>query len=133
MSFKQLCEVLESEIQSSYMEGVTLEKAEKLAGQFLHAQMRVSEEIKKSSLDARMRKSGVKAVKAAVYSEACSKSDKKPTESALEHTLNSSGLVSAEQEAFDRAEVDCEELERYYNIFREAHIYFRGIAKGKFE
>jgi hypothetical protein len=133
MKFEALCKSLEEKIQKSYEEGVTLEDAEKLAGEFLYAQIQVSSELKKSDLDSRMRKSGVKAIKAAIYSEACSKSDKKPTESALEHILNLNELVQGEQEALDNAEASRDELSRYYSIFQNAHIHFRGIAKGKFE
>lgn len=132
MTFKELCESLEQKIKASYESGTTIEEAEKLAAEFLGAQMRVSTELATSDLDSRMRKSGVKAIRAAVYTDACSKSDKKPTESALDHILNINDLVQGEQLEFDRAEVRRDELERYYNIFREGHIYFRGIAKGGF-
>lgn len=133
MNFSKLCQQLEAKIQQSYSEGVTLEDAESLAAEFLFAQMQVSNELKKADLDSRMRKSGVKAVKAAIYTEAVSKADKKPTEGALEHLINSNELVQGEQEALDKAEVEKDDLTRYYNIFREAHIYYRGIAKGKFD
>lgn len=131
--FQKLCRQLESKIQASYEEGVTVTDAEKLAGEFLKAQMSVSNELKVSDLDSRMRKSGLKAVRAAVYMKACSESDKKPTENALENILNTNELVQSEQDSLDKAEVERDDLKRYYDIFREAHIYFRGIAKGKFE
>lgn len=133
MKFTELCKHLEAKIQSSYEEGVTIEDAEKLAGEFLRAQMTVSNELKASDLDSRMRKSGLKAVRAAVYTDACSKADKKPTESALENILNLDDMVQKEQDALDKAEVERDSLKRYYDIFREAHIHFRGIAKGKFD
>lgn len=133
MSFSQICKKLEYKIRATYEEGITLEEAEKLAGEFLVAQMSVSEELKTSDLDSRMRKSGCKAVRAAVYMDACAKSDKKPTEAALESILNTNEIVQTEQDALDKAEVERDNLKRYYDIFREAHIHFRGIAKGKFE
>jgi len=40
------------------------------------------------------------------------------------------GDVGNEQDALDKAEVEKDELTRIYNIFKEAHVYFRGIAKG---
>lgn len=132
MDFKKFCISLEAKIKSSYEEGVTLEAAEKLAGEFLRAQMVLSNELKVSDLDSRMRKSGLKAVRAAVYMKACSESDKKPTENALENILNTNEMVQNEQDALDKAEVERDDLKRYYDIFREAHIYFRGIAKGNF-
>ena len=133
MSFEEFCESLSNKIVNAYEGNITIDDAEKLAAEFLYAQMRVSAELKKHDLDARMRKSGLKAVKAAVYTEACSKADKKPTESMLEHMINMHELVSNEQNELDKAEVDRDGLERYYNVFREAHLYFRGIAKGRFE
>lgn len=133
MNFKNLCETLENKIQSAYTSGTTLDEAEKLAGEFLYAQLKVSEELKLADLDSRMRKSGLKAVKATVYMEACSKTDKKPTETQLEHILNTNSLVQAEQESLDTSEVSRDSLERYYDIFREAHVHFRQLSKGKFE
>ena len=62
MSFKQLCQDLEQEIQTSYEQGVSMVDAERLAGKFLAAQIKVSDELKKSDLDARLRKSGVKSI-----------------------------------------------------------------------
>lgn len=132
MKFEQMCKNLENKIKSSYEEGVTIETAEKLAGEFLVAQMKVSEELKVFDLDSRMRKSGVKAVRAAVYMKACSESDKKPTENMLENTLNTNELVQTEQDSLDKSEVERDSLKRYYDIFREAHIFFRGVAKGNF-
>lgn len=132
MNFKEFCQKLENKIQNSYENGTTLEEAEKLAGEFLKAQMTVSNELQIADLDSRMRKSGVKAVRAAVYTKACAESDKKPTENALENIINTNELVQTEQDALDKAEVDRDSLKRYYDIFREAHIFFRGVAKGNF-
>ena len=125
--------MLQAKIQGAYEEGVTLDQAEKLAGEFLYAQLQVSSELKKADLDSRMRKTGVKAVRAAIYMDASTKSEKKPTEATLSALVDMHEVVQTEQEAFDKAEVEKDELIRLYNVFREAHVYFRGIAKGKFE
>jgi hypothetical protein len=127
-----LCKLLEGKIQAAYEEGVTLETAERLASEFLFAQLRVSAELKKADLDARMRKSGVKSIRGAIYHDIVSKADKKPTEGAIEHLLNTEELVQGEQKDLDIAEVERNSLERYYEVFGNAHIHFRGIAKGKF-
>lgn len=132
MKLENQIKELENKIKNTYTQGTTTEEAEKLAAEFLHAQMLISAELATVDLDARMKKSGVKAVKAAVYIEACSKSDKKPTESALEHTISLNEAVQVEQDKLDIAEVDRDNLTRYYNIFRDGHIYYRGIAKGSF-
>lgn len=131
-SFKDWCEELEKEIVDSYTEILTTDKAESLAGKFLHAQLIVSQELKKADLDARMRKSGLKAIQAAVYLTETQGKDKKPTEAALQHTINTTEAVNSEQDKFDSAEVDRNELERYYNIFTNAHIFYRGVSKGRF-
>lgn len=131
-TFKSMCESLEKEIQDSYTNGVTVVEAERLAGNFLHAQIKVSEELKSLDLDARMRKSGVKAVRAAIYMEAATKTDKKPSDVLLEATVNMNELVQGEQDSLDKAEVERDHLERYYNIFQQAHLHFRNIAKGTF-
>lgn len=132
-SFKKLCADLESMIIGSYEMGVTLDEAEKLAGRFLQAQIQVSDELKKADLDSRMRKAGLKAIKAAVYMSAATTPEKKPTEAALAAIVDCDSSVVDAQNELDSAEVERDSLERYYNIFREAHIYYRGISKGKFE
>lgn len=133
MSLEELCESLQNTIINSYGEGLTLDESEKFAAKLLHAQMQVSSELQSVDLDARMRKNGLKAVKAAVYTEAISKLDKKPTEAQLEHMINMNKLVSDEQDAYDVAEAKKANLERYFNIFKDAHVYYRQLAKGRFE
>lgn len=133
MKFKQFCDSLEVKIIAAYEQGVSLEDAEKLASEFLHGMLQVSSELKKADLNSRMRKSGNKAIRAAVYTDICAKSEKKPTESALDHLINMNDLVNKEQDALDTAEVERDELERYYDIFLNAHIHYRGTARGKFD
>jgi hypothetical protein len=131
--FTVYCKELETDIQHAYESAVTLDEAERLAAKFLGAQMQVSARLRTVDLDRRMRKRGLKAVRAAVRTEEIKKYDKKPTESALEDALALNEMVTGEESAFDEAEVNTEELERLYDVFHEAHVYYRGIAKGKFE
>jgi hypothetical protein len=132
MNFKEFCQKLEDKIQSTYTVGVTMEQAEHLAAEFLHAQMTVSKQLKSADLDSRMRKTGVKAVRAAIYMEASTKGDKKPTEAALAATVDMNEVVQSEQNEFDKSEVERNDLDRLYSVFQNAHIYYRGIAKGTF-
>lgn len=132
MNFKEFCETLERKIQESYTNGITMQEAERLAGEFLTAQIRVSEELKSSDLDSRMKKSGLKSIKAAIYLDIVQKADKKPTETQIASMVDSNELVTGEQTGFDEAEVNRDALERYYQIFREAHIFYRSVAKGNF-
>ena len=130
MSLLGQFEGLIADIQKSYEEGVTVEEAERLAGKFLHAQIMVSEELRKADLDARMRKSGVKAVRAAVYMSNATKSEKKPSDTYLEAIINMDEIVIGEQKALDEAEVLVDQLKTHLSVFKEAHIHFRSIAKG---
>lgn len=125
---------LEKEIQSIYESGITMSDAEALAAKFLHAQIQVSTELKEADLNSRMRKSGLKAIRAAIYLKACGNSDtgKKPTEAFLEAVISTDELVSSEQDAYDTSEVLKAELERYYDILGNGHIFARSVAKGSF-
>lgn len=128
----KLVEDLEAIIEASYSDGITLEEAERLAGRFLHAQLQASKELRNADLDSRMRKSGLKAVKAAVYTDTCTKTEKKPTEAAIEAIINSNDLVNGEQTELDKAEVNRDELARTYSVFQAAHVHFRQMSKGVF-
>lgn len=132
MKFKDFCSNLENKIQTEFTHGVTAEEAEKLAAEFLHAQMIVSTELSKADLDSRMKKSGVKAIRAAIYLDIVHKSDKRPTEAHTTALVDTNDLVITEQTSFDTAEVLRNELERYYNIFINAHFHYRGLAKGNY-
>lgn len=131
--FIAFCEVLTEAIKSAYEEGITLDEAEKLAGKFLYAQIETSKELQRADLDARMRKSGTKAVKAAIYMEHATATDKKPSDVMLQAQVDRNDLVIGEQQRLDEAEVDRDALQNYMNIFKEAHIHFRSISKGRFE
>jgi len=120
---------LEEDIKKAYESDISITEATSLAAKFLHAQMVVSMELSKTDLDARMKKSGVKAIRAAIYMAEVQKADKKPSDTMLANIVDMSDIVKSEQEAHDKAEVDKAELERLYDIFLNAHIFFRGLAK----
>lgn len=131
--FTELCEKLKSIIEATYNEGVTIPEAEKHAARFLAVQMELSERLASADLDARMKKAGNKAVRAAVYLEEATKGEKKPSDTFLEAIVSKSKIVNDAQNSLDEAEVTRDALQNYFNIFREAHIYYRGVAKGRFE
>lgn len=120
-------------VDQAYNEGVTMEAAERYAARFLSAQLHVAEELAQMDLDARMKKNGLKAIKSSVYMAAATATEKKPSEGFLENTVNLDPLVSNAQERFDTSDSRKESLSLYLGIFKDAHIYFRGIAKGRFE
>jgi len=133
LTFEEQLKVLEDKIKNTYEQGVTLEEAERLAAEFLHAQLVVSTELAKKDLDARMKKSGNKAIRAAVYLSIVEGSEKKPTESHISATIETNEQVSSQQDLTDTAEAEVAELERVYNVFGNAHIFYRNVARGKFE
>lgn len=124
---------LEEIIISSYESGVTLSEAETLAARFLYAQMQCASSLRQLDLDSRMKKSSVKSIRAAVYLAEATKGDKKPSDVLLVAMVDQDELVQKTQELFDIAEVNRDEIERYYDIFREAHVHFRQVSKGRFE
>lgn len=126
--FKELEQVL----ANAYEQNTTLDEAERLAARFLVAALQVSRVLRDVDLDSRVRKTGVKALRAALYLNAIEGKDKKPTEGQLTALIESDQMVEAEQKAFDQAEVDREELKRMYETFQAAHIHFRNLAKGAF-
>jgi hypothetical protein len=133
MTFQEYCDVLESEIRASYEEGVSLEDAEKLSAKFLEGMLKVSKELKLASLDSKMRKAGLKAIKAAIYLEEVKKADKKPSDTMLGALVDSHDMVSGEERRLYEAEELRDELDRYFSTFKEAHVYYRGLSKGRFE
>lgn len=129
----ELIENLKQKIKDAYESGVTVGEAEKLASEFLHAQLLIADQLKEADLNARMRKIGTKAVRAALYMQEATKSEKKPSDTYIENVINVNEISQGEQERLDQAEVDLYALQNTFNIFREAHIHFRGISKGRFE
>ena len=129
MNFDELALI----IQSAYESSLTIPEAEKHAARFLSAQMDIAEGLAKIDLDVRSRKNGLKAIKSAVYLEHAMKDTKKPSDVMLDALVSQSSLVQAEQDAFDTLEVERNRLDNYLSIFKDAHIFFRGVSKGRFE
>jgi hypothetical protein len=124
---------IRQKIEQAYETGVTMPEAEKLAAMSLSHSLALADELKKANLDARMKKHGVKAVRAAVYMEELKKHDKKPAEAYLENAVNLSELVEKAELSYAEAEVEANHLEAYVGVLKESHIYYRGIAKGNYE
>ena len=131
--FADFCTVMSEKIHESYDPGITLDQAEKLAGEFLTAQLLTAHELHVVDLDARMRKTGLKAIKSAVRTNEVKKYDKKPTEGHLEDVVNLDEIVQGEQKSLDEAEAKRDRYQNFFNIFKDAHIFFRGVSKGRFE
>lgn len=124
-----LCKSLEDKIKSAYEESVTISEAEKLAAEMLQAELTLALEYQTASLDARMRKSGVKSIRGAVYMEIATKDPKKPSDAMINAQVDMHEIVCSEQKAFDESEVEAEYIYNVLSVVRNAHIYFRGISK----
>lgn len=127
---EQMCKELEATIEETYTSGVTMAEAERLSAKFLHGQMLVSNALRVSALDAKMRKAGVKSVRAAVYLAEVQKNEKKPSDTLLTAIVDTTDIVNTEEEALFKAETSSDELQRYYDIFGQAHVYYRQVSKG---
>lgn len=129
----KLCTELEKDVKRSYEEGVTMEEAERLAAKCLNVQLSLARAIRTEDIDSRMKRHGIKAVRASVYMAELEKHEKKPTETFLESVVNLDKLVETAERDYAEADAGKEELQNFFGVFKDAHIYFRGIAKGKFE
>lgn len=127
------CAALKAIVDKAYAEGVLMDDAEKYAARFLSAQMLIAEELQRVDLEARMRKNGVKAAKASIWIAAATKDEKKPSDKFLDSIVDSDVAARAEQEAYDRVDSYKESLSLYLGVFKDGHIYMRGIAKGRYE
>lgn len=117
------------EIQKSEEQSITINEAERNAALSLAAMVELSAWLKIEDKNRRMRKSGLKAIKAAIRLEAVQKQEKKPTEGALEDLVNVNPDYRAAEELYDDAEATVAELDRQFDISRESHLYFRTISK----
>lgn len=128
-------EELEQDIRNAYLEPVSPDQAERLAAKFLLAQLEAGRELAALDLDARTKKTNLKAFKAVVYLQHASPADggKKPTEAALAALVDSDRLVTQEQNGWDTAEVERNKLENFLSVCRDGHLYFRALARGRFE
>ena len=125
-------EALVQIVKAAYVTGTTMEEAERHAARFLEAQLNVCAELAKLDIDARMKKNGMKAARAQCYIDECSKSEKKPSDTFLEQQVQLNTTVCAAVDLFERADARRENLTLYLGVFKDAHIYFRSIAKGTF-
>ena len=123
---------LEQDVQRAYEESVTVEEAERLAAKVLTVQLKIARELAITDLNARMRKNGLKAQRAQAYMDECNKSEKKPAEGYLENVVTLDPKVKLAQATYDEQDARKESLTLYLGIFKDAHIYFRGIARGNY-
>lgn len=124
---------LQKAVTDAYESGVTMEEAERLAAMCLSAQLDIAKALSAADLDSRMKKNGLKATKANAYMREINAHDKKPAEGFLDQAVALDPLVNTTVDLFERADARKEELTLYFGIFKDAHIYFRGISKGNYQ
>lgn len=130
---KKYLEELEEDIKKAATENVEKDEAERLAAKFLLAQIEVSKSLRRADLTARLNKAAVKEKKASVYLAEVAKADKKPSDVLLEQIVNTDKGVWLEQSKFDASEVERDSLQDYFDVFKDSHIYFRSVGKGRFD
>lgn len=128
-------EELEQDIRNAYEKATDEDEAKHLAAKFLLAQLDAGRELANLDLDARMKKTGLKACKGTAYLQFASVADggKKPTEATLTSFIDTDKSVIAEQDRLDKAEVERNLVQNYLNVFSEAHIFFRKLSDKRFE
>lgn len=124
---------LKEDVLRIYEESISITEAERLSAKFLHAQMEISEEIKRKDLDARMKKAGLETMESKVLLDEIAKHDKKPSDSVLSAVVATNEQVNASKNAMFEAQTETEALKRLYEIFKDGHIFARGIAKGSYD
>jgi hypothetical protein len=124
--------VLRKAVEDAYSHGVSIEDAERMAAQTLSAQLDIAAALATADLDSRMKKNGMKTMKAKVYMEEIGKHDKKPSEGFLDQAVALDQTVAAATDMYEQADAYKEELTLYFGIFKDAHIFFRGISKGNY-
>jgi hypothetical protein len=126
--FEQLVKI----VRTAYESGTTMDEAERHAARFLEAQLNVAAELASLDLDARMKKNGMKAARAQIYLDLCAGSEKKPSDTFLEQQVTLDRTVNLAVDLYEKADARRENLTLYLGIFKDAHVYFRGIAKGAY-
>lgn len=121
--------LLKRQVESAYESGVTVEDAERFAAKCLGAQITIAEALAVADLDSRMKKNGVKAVKAAIWHRAATDGDKKPSDKMLDAIVDMDKIVQDEQRSFDIADSHKDSLKVLLDIFKDGHIYFRNIGR----
>ena len=130
---REFLEELENDLKRAVQTNMETDEAERLAAKFLLARLEVGKLLRDQDLDARLAKQALKTEKAVAYLGEVKKNEKKPSDTMLEQLVNTDEGVAGAQKSFDEAEVNRDRLQDYYSTFHEGHIFFRGIAKGRFE
>lgn len=105
---------------------ISMPEAEKRAGMFLQAQANITE-YRHLLNEEKIR---LQSVQSAVYAEELSKcTGKTVTENKV--TVDASEAYQNAREDFERIDNDMAYLKAYYDIFNNAHVFYRQMAKGE--
>lgn len=124
MQFKEFIEPYEKLLPVA--KSISQPEAERRAGEFLSIMAQITEWRHILSEN----KIGELTTQTAVFAEQLSLGTAKTvTENKL--TAESSKVYSDAREAFERTENDLTYLKAYYEIFNNAHVFYRNMAKGE--
>ena len=132
MSMNKLCEDLKAAIKKGHETDTSVSEAELLACKALDACLALADEIQSIDLKTRMRKAGVRTIRAQAYMDEIAKHDKKPAEGYLDAAIALQSAVQAAEQDLAEHEVELNRLKTYADVFAESHQYFRAIMKAGF-
>ena len=126
------CVELKEAIIKAHQTETSVSEAEQLSAKCLAASMALADDIRAVDLKARMRKIGLRNIRSQAYLDELAKHEKKPTEAYIDAAINLNvDIAPLEMELADK-EVELNNLKHYYEVFKEAHQYFRAIMKAGF-
>jgi hypothetical protein len=126
---KDLIEQLQKRVSEVYENGTTVSQSEEITHELADAEFKLVTMITPLDLDARMRRHGVKQIRAAVYLDIIKNSEKKPTEAQIAAMVDSDSLVSDAQKGYDGAEAALAEAERLLDAVHNSQVVFRTLMK----
>lgn len=134
-SVQFIIEMISTEFKAAHHSKYEPKKAELTASLCLEAQKQLAEFLSDSELLSKEKKSEVERIESEryFYYKENKKSDEKMTDVALNRLVaKDSEVVSAKKEQY-QAEADFNKYKNLFGVLKDAHIFFRGLAKGNNE
>ena len=126
----------DSLIENAYKAHVTLPEAERLASKFLYFMNIIANELKNVGLDAAMRKNGLDDIHNALRIDLRSKykgGNGGTSEPTIEAMIETDQTYRDHRTSLNITKNEKDFLESKFKTAETSHIFFRGIAKGKYD
>ncbi len=121
------------ELKIAYQGNCDPERAEKNAALFLELQMRLSNYVADAELKTKMTKNEIERMSSEKYFEYKSgNTDKKMTETALEHAVAKDEEIFKMKEDMLKNEAEFKKWNYIINVLSNGHIYYRTLSKKEF-